>query len=59
MEVVEKMRERDLMPRLWAAQMWNVEFWRMDVDVCLGSCNCDSLPEAVCRAALEATENKK
>jgi hypothetical protein len=57
MQVVERMRERDLMPRLWAAQLWNVEFWQVDLDVCEGSHSSELLPEAICRAALAAVES--
>lgn len=56
MEVIEKMWHQNLMPRLWKAQMWNVEFWQMDGDAYLGSYSGNSLPEAICRAALEAVE---
>lgn len=52
MEVVEKMRELEYFPKLWAAQMWNVEFWTDEKFI--ASANEDSLPRAICQAALAA-----
>lgn len=52
MKVVEKMRELEYFPKLWAAQMWNVEFWTDGKFI--ASANEDSLPRAICEAALAA-----
>lgn len=52
MEVVEKMRERGFFPQLWAAQVWNVEFWSDEKFI--ASANEDSLSRAICLAALAA-----
>jgi hypothetical protein len=52
MEVVEKMREREFLPCLWAAQMWIVEFW--EGEKLVSGDSGDSLPRAICLAALKA-----
>jgi hypothetical protein len=53
MEVVEKMRER-FFPRLWAAQLWNVEFDLIETETFAANYSAESLPEAICQASLAA-----
>lgn len=52
MEVVEKLYKRNILVSMFQAQCWNVAF--DENEKCVGSDSADSLPKAICRAALQA-----
>lgn len=57
--VVEKLRA-DYMFRMWVAQVWNVEVWHYGSDEgFIAGHSHNSLPHAICLAALKATGETK
>jgi hypothetical protein len=61
MEVVEKMRERKLhivISDNAEREAWDVKMWRGDFDE-IANARSDSLPEAICLAALSAVDSQR